>query len=264
MKVKSNRFFILLSVAFLLAMGISDSVQAQSASSSYVPSCPTVIASSPDSVDAGQEIIFTINVSGGDPNVTPTYNWTVSAGTISSGQGTSSIRVDTTGVPSAITATGDVGGFARDCATSSSSTTSITQSARKIDEYGKIQEEDEQTRLDNYALEVGALPTDKGYIISYGGRQSVPGEAQNRLKAAKDYLVKKRGLDASKLVTLDGGYREEATTELWLVVQGAAPPMAQPSVDPSEVKMMKPSKKGSKTKKPVKKSANKTAKKKKS
>jgi hypothetical protein len=38
------------------------------------------------------------SVTGGDENVTPTYNWTVSDGTIDSGQGTSTITIDTSTV----------------------------------------------------------------------------------------------------------------------------------------------------------------------
>ena len=84
------------------------------------PPCPTVSVSCPDTGTVGQPVTFTANVSGGDANVTATYNWTVSAGTISSGQGTSSITVDTTGVAggSTITATVDVGGYDRSCSTS--------------------------------------------------------------------------------------------------------------------------------------------------
>ncbi|HEX9919834.1 MAG TPA: hypothetical protein VGA87_11735, partial [Pyrinomonadaceae bacterium] len=71
-----------------------------SAPASAEQQCPTVTVSCPDTAAENLEdaLTFTANVSGGDPNVTPTFNWTVSAGTISSGQGTSSIKVDTTGI----------------------------------------------------------------------------------------------------------------------------------------------------------------------
>src|ERR1043165_7822746 len=102
--------------------------------------CPTVRVTCQDTAKPGDNITFTANVNGGDPAVTPTFNWTVSAGTISSGQGTSSITVSTTGLAggTTVTATVDVGGYDRSCSVSSSCTTSLVQPAvaRKIDEYG--------------------------------------------------------------------------------------------------------------------------------
>jgi hypothetical protein len=204
------------------------------------PVCPTVSVSCPDTGTIGQPVTFTANVSGGDTNVTPTFNWTVSAGTISSGQGTSSITVDTTGVSggTTITATVDVGGYGRECSTSSSCTVNFPRVAvaRKIDEYGNIRFNDEKARLDNFAIELQNDPTSQGYLICYGGRTGRTGEAQRRCDRAKDYLVTTRGLDASRIVTVDGGYREDLTVELWIVPSGATPPAGSPTVDPSEVK----------------------------
>lgn len=200
--------------------------------------CPTITVSCPDTVGVGQPVTFTANVSGGDPNVTATYNWTVSAGTITSGQGTSSITVDTTGASGTVTATVDVGGYDRSCSASNSCTTSIPveAKARKVDEYGNIKFNDEKARLDNYAIELQNDPTAQGYLVCYGGRTGRTGEAQRRCDRAKNYLVSTRGIDASRVVTVDGGFREELTVELWVVPSGATPPAAAPTVDPSEVK----------------------------
>jgi hypothetical protein len=204
------------------------------------PPCPTVSVSCPDTGTLGQPVTFTANVSGGDPAVTPTFNWTVSAGTISSGQGTSSITVDTTGVAggTTITATVTVGGYPASCSVSSSCTTSFAkpQTARKVDEYGNIRFNDEKARLDNFAIELQNDPTSQGYLICYGGRRGRAGEAQARCDRAKNYLTTTRGIDASRIVTVDGGYRENLTVELWVVPSGATPPAASPTVDPSEVK----------------------------
>ncbi|MFL6331909.1 MAG: hypothetical protein ACJ754_01040, partial [Pyrinomonadaceae bacterium] len=202
------------------------------------PACPTVTVSCPDTGTAGTPVTFTANVSGGDPNVTPTFNWTVSSGTISSGQGTSSITVDTTGATGTITATVDVGGYDRNCSTSNSCTVSFPAKpiARKVDEYGNIKFNDEKARLDNYAIELQNDPTAQGYLVCYGGRTGRTGEAQRRCDRAKNYLVNTRGISADRIVTVDGGFREELTVELWVVPSGANPPAASPTVDPSEVK----------------------------
>ncbi|MDQ3919889.1 MAG: PKD domain-containing protein, partial [Acidobacteriota bacterium] len=204
------------------------------------PPCPTVSVSCPDTGTLGQPVTFTANVSGGDPAVTPTFNWTVSAGTISSGQGTSSITVDTTGVAggTTVTATVNVGGYPASCSVSSSCTTSFAkpQTARKVDEYGNIRFNDEKARLDNFAIELQNDPTSQGYLICYGGRRGRAGEAQARCDRAKNYLTTTRGIDAGRIMTVDGGYREDLTVELWVVPSGANPPTASPTVDPSEVK----------------------------
>jgi hypothetical protein len=200
-------------------------------------SCPTVRVACPDTATAGSPVTFTANVEGGDPNVTPTFNWTVSAGTISSGQGTGSITVDTTGVSGTVTATVDVGGYGRECSTSNSCTTSIPVPVgpRKIDEYGNIKFNDEKARLDNFAIELQNDPTAQGYLVCYGGRRGRTGEGQRRCDRAKNYLVSTRGIDAARVVTVDGGFREDLTVELWIVPSGATPPAATPTVDPSEV-----------------------------
>jgi hypothetical protein len=184
-------------------------------------------------------VTFTASVSGGDPAVTPTYNWTVSAGTITSGQGTSTITVDTTGTGGqSITATVTVGGYPSSCNVSSSCTNSIPviKVPRKVDEYGNIRFNDEKARLDNFAIELQNDPTAQGYLICYGGRRGRAGEAQRRCDRAKDYLVTTRQIAADRIVTVDGGYKEELSVELWIVPSGATPPTASPTVQPSEVK----------------------------
>lgn len=120
----NRRFFALLLV--FSAIFITGAVSAQQ---KPAPKCPTVRVSCPDQVKQGEPITFTADVNGGDPNVTPTFNWTVSASGIESGQGTSSITVDTKEVKAGttITATVDVGGYDRECSTSSSCTTSIVK-----------------------------------------------------------------------------------------------------------------------------------------
>lgn len=213
-----------------------------------VPPCPTVDVSCPADVNEDGTITFTANVSGGDPSVTPTYNWTVSAGTIASGQGTSTITVDARGLGGqTVTATVDVGGYDRQCSTSDSCSTQVIGRVlpRKIDEYGNIQFNDEKARLDNFAIEMQNDPTAQGYLVCYGGRVGRAGEAQRRCDRAKDYLVNTRGIDPSRIVTVDGGFREDLTVELWIVPSGATAPEATPTVDPSEVQTTRPTRRRS-------------------
>jgi hypothetical protein len=192
--------------------------------------CPNISVSCPDSVDQGSPITFTANVVGGNTSVMATYNWSVSAGTISSGQGTSTITVDTGNIGGqTVTATVEVGGYDPACGRTASCSTAVRPPPAgpvKFDEYGNIKFNDEKARLDNYAIQLQNQPGSTGYIIAYG---SCAGEAQARADRAKNYLVNTRGIDAGRIVTVDGGCRSDLTVQLWVVPTGATPPAADTS-----------------------------------
>ncbi|HWN08550.1 MAG TPA: hypothetical protein VNO50_04640 [Pyrinomonadaceae bacterium] len=195
------------------------------------PPCPTVSVSCPSDVDEGAPI--TITASAGDGSVT--YNWSVSAGTITSGQGTSTITVDTANLGGqTVTATVEVGGLAPSCSRTASCSTQVRPGAvppRKFDEYGDIRFNDEKARLDNYAIELQNAPGSTGTIFVFG---NCAGAGQARGDRAKDYLVNTRGIDAARLTVVDGGCREELVVELWIVPTGATAPTPSNSatVDP--------------------------------
>jgi hypothetical protein len=169
------------------------------------PPCPVVAVTCTDAVDVGQAITYTASVTGGGSGLTPTYNWSVSAGTITSGQGTSTITVDTANLGGqSVTATVSVGGADPSCSTTSSCTTQVRPAIvppTKFDEYGNIKFNDEKARLDNYAIQLQNQPGSQGTIIAYG---SCAGEAQARADRAKDYLVNTRGIEAGRITTVDG------------------------------------------------------------
>lgn len=79
--------------------------------------CPTISISCPtEFIQAGTSATVSVNVSGGDPNASITYNWRVSAGTITSGQGSSSITIDTSGLQNqTISVTVEIGGLGPEC-----------------------------------------------------------------------------------------------------------------------------------------------------
>lgn len=109
--------------------------------------------------------------------------------------------------------------------------------SRKIDEYGDIRFSDEKMRLDNFAIELLSVPAAKGYIIAYGGRRAREGEARRRMERARRYVMAARKVPASRLVTIDGGHREELTVELYIIPSRTTPPQASPTVDPAEVEI---------------------------
>lgn len=109
----------------------------------------------------------------------------------------------------------------------------------KFDEYGDITALEEGKRLDIFANQLRAQPTKPGYIIAYGGRRSRIGVAKDRAVCAKNYLTKHQGIESRRLVIVDGGYREQTATDLYIrLEQGSLPPIA-PALDPSEVRIVK-------------------------
>ena len=190
--------------------------------------CPNVTVTCPERGTEDAPITFTATLSGGSPNITPTYNWTINAGHIISGQGTPSITVDTKGLGGqSVRANLDVGGFGMRCPASCATGIEIITRSRKFDEYYDIARNDEKARLDNYAIQLQSEPGSQGYIIVYPSRRARANDAQARATRISDYLVNSRGIDASRFTVTIASPREDWLFELWIVPRGAALPTPQ-------------------------------------
>ncbi|HEV7682580.1 MAG TPA: hypothetical protein VGO68_10695 [Pyrinomonadaceae bacterium] len=188
------------------------------------PTCPNVAIECPDRVVVNEPLTFRSSVSGGS-NVRQTYHWTVSAGRITEGQGTDTIRVDTTGLAGqSVTATLSMGGYNLDCTATCTVQFPVPVECRKFDEFPSIAYNDLKARLDNYAIELQNDPTATAYVIVYPGQRGRPGEVQKNTTRIVDYLVNSRGVNAARIVTLVGPPRDVLLVELWLCPQGAKPP----------------------------------------
>jgi hypothetical protein len=131
-----------------------------------------------------------------------------------------------------------------------SSVAQTSNEAREFDKYGSICCEDEKARLDNFAVHLQSEPEAIGYIIFYEGRRypscydrrpRAPrrGEAEARAARIKPYLTEMRGLDAKRVIIVNGGYREEWTAELWIVPKGGEPPKPTPTLQAKDIKFRK-------------------------
>jgi hypothetical protein len=98
--------------------------------------------------------------------------------------------------------------------------------ARLVDSYNdKIHSsEAEQWRLEDFMKLLDAEPNSKAYIIAYAGREDHPGKSLRYTLRAKNYLVEWRGISPERIVSIDGGRREEFVVELWLVPNTTRPP----------------------------------------
>lgn len=212
--------------------------------------CPFPLnISAPSQVTEGEIITYTSDVAYSG-NAALKYNWVVtpSSARVISGLGTPTLNVDSTGLGGQriiATLTADDGSSDPACAQSAQVVSIIAPLkkvvivAREFDECNNCTFDDQKARLDNLAVELQNDPTTRAYIIAYGGRMSPVGQVEKLMNRAREYMVTQRGIDASRLSVVNGGYREEDSVELWIVPSGATAPQATPTVQAGEIKRRK-------------------------
>jgi len=187
--------------------------------------CPTLSVSGPSGITApGEPMTFVANVTGGG---TLTYNWTVSAGTITSGQGTSSITVDTAGLGGqSVTATVEIGGDTNppdcNCPKTASETAGVKAppTSETISEFGKQTPDEIKAQLDPFFIRLQNDPTAQGYIINYG----TPAQIKARRTVITN-AIKFRNFPMDRVTFVDGPDTGDGPrTKLILVPAGATPP----------------------------------------
>jgi len=194
------------------------------------PVCPAISIVCPDSIATGQLVTFSANVAGTSADATHPYYWTVSAGKIIEGQGTTSIQVDASGLGGqTITATLAVQGYTMDCAASCTMPIPLpAPPSKRFDEFPNLTRNDEKARLDNFAIALQTDPTATAYVIVYPSRNGPAGDVERHTKRVVDYLVNSRGIEPGRIMTLTGPARNELRVELWITPQGAKPPVPSP------------------------------------
>lgn len=206
--------------------------------------CPyPVSVSAPSVVDDGDVITFSSDVAYGGTSPL-NYTWTVSPASVRilSGAGTNTITVDSTGsCKQKITAilVVDDGSGDTACRQMAQATVDVNCPPppippRKFDEFPSVAFDDDKARLDNLAIELQNTPDATGYLFVYSGKNSRVGQADRLGARALDYITNTRGIDSSRMVVINGGYRDTDYYEFWLVPQGAQPPQPSPTVQASE------------------------------
>ena len=108
--------------------------------------------------------------------------------------------------------------------------------SRKFDEFYGANWENAMARLDNFDIALKNEPSSIGVFIIYGGRRGKRDEAQAWGKCLRDYIVNRRGINADRIVVVDGGYRDSLTVEVWQSVSKEYIPAPAPTVEPKGVK----------------------------
>lgn len=233
-----------------------------------------VIACPLETVEQDTQLRFSAMVAGSDPNPALTYTWSLTSGKISEGQGTPSIIVDTTALGGRrVTAKVLVGGLASECQSALSCAVFVMKptaeavskptdvvinrppvssptekpavpvaepadvggaNARRLYDYGDLPLDVERKHLASLARELQAAADSQGYIVVYGGRCAAETQALERAERAKEWLINKHGIEASRIVIIDGGYRETSTTEIFVGPIDATLPELKASVQPPD------------------------------
>jgi hypothetical protein len=190
--------------------------------------CPTLNVSGGGVVKAGEPMSFTANVSGGTAT-SIVYNWTVSNGTISSGQGTPTITVDTTGLADGtnVRAEVDISGstvLCETCTRTGSEVGSVTRiGPRLFDTFGPLPDDEVKARIQNLYVELGNNPQAQGYIINYGTDKEIANR-ERQIRKAITFLK----LDPSRVTLVRGGANPNGEsgvfTRVWIVPPGADNP----------------------------------------
>jgi hypothetical protein len=193
--------------------------------------CSIVSLEGPDTIRQGDALKITAKVSSNSPNQ-PQFKWYISAGTITSDPQASTILVDTAGLGGqSIITTVKIIGIQTDCSAEASLVTRIDGGVicgLAFDEYGDIKFIDEKSRLDNFAIQILNEPGSRGHLLAYAGQRTYPNEAAERLKRAKNYLVKVRHIDPERIITVDGGHRQELVVTLRVLPAGVSAPPTDP------------------------------------
>lgn len=193
--------------------------------------CPVITVTGPASiVSPGENMTFTASVTGGSPDST-TYNWTVSAGMIVSGQGTPTIVVQTDRAMGgmSVTATLEVANadWLMECTRTASETGTVVSnhSARLVDEFRTAGSNCEEgfARLDAFLIELQNNPNDQGVIILYS-ETVAPRSGRIRKQQLVSYL-RSRKFDQTRVTFIDGSLMKDAMTQFWMVPPGAESPV---------------------------------------
>ena len=109
---------------------------------------------------------------------------------------------------------------------------------QKFDEIRTLSSSDLRVRLDNLVTYLKREPSDVVvYLIAYAGPVACVDEARQLSLSAKKYLVAKHRIAATRLFVTDGGYREEAMLEIWMLPSRVTRPDPNPTINRTQVRL---------------------------
>jgi hypothetical protein len=179
------------------------------------PSSISVIAPSSE-VLTGSTFQFSVYMNGLPVDISPTYNWTISSGSIVSGQGTSMITVDPGSEAGTCTATVEIGGLPAKCNRMASATADIRKAAEKI-----ISTQDVSARSLQDAVKKFVAKTDLTNIAitqaSLVNIYTTNAQQFIKLKAIMEKAFQVNGIYTYQYNIVDAGVNKTAAVDIFLV-----------------------------------------------
>lgn len=187
--------------------------------------CPAInLSANSFSLTAGEPLTIKAEVKEGT-NIT--YNWSVSTGTIMSGQGTSAITIKTDGLGGMyLTATLEIGGVPANCPSVSSTSVEILEGPEMISMITYTNSSALTAAITKFTEQTGLKNPDArftAFIYVYAGT----GTSAAQLKQVKDAVrnaFEKNGVFEYQYKIADGGKKKGATVELYKLPEGAKEP----------------------------------------
>ena len=170
------------------------------------------------------------------------YSWEISGGKIVAGQGTPKIMIEACELPTngvgSIMVKIKLDGGPPDLERERTCRLRIDPKCAPpslYDQYNDISIKDEQQRLDRLGRHLTVEDSDAvAYLVAYAGRTSCFREAERRATRARQYLAANYKLDASRVITIDGGFRDKFTVDVFTSAKDTCGPFPTPSLMGSE------------------------------
>ena len=109
-----------------------------------------------------------------------------------------------------------------------------TFAPKLVDSFGVTNLETEWAKLDNFFTQLRNDSKAVGYIVIYGAHKNKFGELSERPKTLKAYIKEKK-IDSSRIVFVQGGFREKFEYELWTSPSNKIFPSLSPTIEPERV-----------------------------
>lgn len=191
-------------------------------------SCPEITVTVPSGLTKpGDSITFTANIGKGRPD-NPGYAWSVSMGTIVSGQGTATIKVQTTEEMAGmnVTAAVKVPGVGIGCSDTASETAGVAVDPIcqcSADEFGMLSKSDVRARIDNFYIRLQNDHGMEGFMLVRLNEKENRAVQKRFLNSIYDAIVRLKK-DPSRVTFLISVDKSETNTTLYLVPVGAGLP----------------------------------------
>ena len=187
--------------------------------------CPEISITGPAGIpNPNDPILFTVHLSEEAEKYSLKYKWTVTGGEIIEGQGTLSIKVLLKNSGENLTATAKILGLAANCLNTFSESVFIDPApeAIKIDEFTKLNSQNDKARFDKIFVKVKENPTAQLYVVLRNLKNTSQETVTRREQDIFDSLIA-LGIERGR-ITLVIDFAERESMQFWIVPAGAILP----------------------------------------